>query len=289
MPHATLPPLTRRAFSLSLAGAGVSLLRSAQSDMHWALISDTHIPANPAEAYRGFKPQDNLRRIVPDVLKANPQGALVSGDVARLEGLTADYEAARALLQPVSEKMPLALTLGNHDHRANFLGVFGKSQNGVQSVSQKHVLVIESAGLRFIVLDSLLTPNSTPGLLGKAQRAWLATFLQQSSDLPTLLIVHHTLDDGDGSLLDAPRLFDILKPHRKVKAILYGHSHRYAYEMWEGVHLINLPAIGYNFNDDQPVGWVDARLTATGGAFTLRAIGGNLEKDGKTVTLAWRP
>jgi 3',5'-cyclic AMP phosphodiesterase CpdA len=32
-------------------------------------------------------------------------------------------------------------------------------------------------------------------------------------------------------LLDAPRLFDILKPHRKVKAILCGHGHRYAYEM----------------------------------------------------------
>jgi hypothetical protein len=29
-------------------------------------MSDLHIPANPAEAYRGFKAQDNLKRIVPD-------------------------------------------------------------------------------------------------------------------------------------------------------------------------------------------------------------------------------
>jgi hypothetical protein len=28
--------------------------------------------------------------------------------------------------------------------------------------------------------------------------------------------------------LDAPRFFDILKPYRKVKAILYGHPHRCA-------------------------------------------------------------
>jgi 3',5'-cyclic-AMP phosphodiesterase len=288
MPYATLPTLSRRAFALSLAGAGVSLLRSAQSEMHWGLLSDLHIPANPADGYRGFKPQDNLKRIVPDILKANPQGALVCGDVARLAGLTADYEAARVLLQPLSDKMPIALALGNHDHRGNFLGVFGKSQNGIQSVDQKHVLVIESAGLRVVVLDSLIETNFTPGLLGKAQRAWLAAFLLQSSDLPTLLFVHHTLDDGDGSLLDAPRFFDILEPHRKVKAILYGHSHRYAYDVWEGVHLINLPAVGYNFNDDQPVGWVDAKLTPTGGTFTLRAVGGNVEKDGKTVTVAWR-
>jgi 3',5'-cyclic AMP phosphodiesterase CpdA len=288
MPHVTLSPLTRRAFSFGLASAGVSLLRSAQTEMHWALISDPHIPANPAEAYRGFKPQDNLKRIIPEILKANPQGALVCGDVARLMGLSADYEAARALLQPVSEQMPVALALGNHDHRANFLGVFGKSQTGIQTVKQKHVLVIESAGLRFVVLDSLIETNTTPGLLGKAQRTWLTTFLQQSSDLPTLIFVHHTLDDSDGSLLDAPRFFDILKPHRKVKAVLYGHSHRYAYETWEGVHLINLPAIGYNFSDDQPVGWVDAKFTSTGAAFTLRAIGGNVEKDGKTAVVSWR-
>jgi Calcineurin-like phosphoesterase len=127
MPHATLPPLTRRAFSLSLVGVGVSLLQSAQSEMHWALMSDLHIPANPADAYRGFKPQDNLKRIIPDILEAKPEGALICGDVARLTGLTADYEAARALLPPVSEKMPMALALGNHDHSGNFLGVFGKS------------------------------------------------------------------------------------------------------------------------------------------------------------------
>ena len=35
------------------------------------------------------------------------------------------------------------------------------------------------------------------------------------------------LDDADGSLLDAPRLFDIRKPHSKVNAILCGHAHRY--------------------------------------------------------------
>ena len=265
------------------------MLRSAQSEMHWALDVGLAHPRRSRRSLPWFQAAGQIsnasfRTSSKPIPRALSSAATWPGSL----GLTADYEAARALLQPVSEKMPLALALGNHDHRGNFLGVFGKAQNGIQSVNQRHVLVIESAGLRVIVLDSLIETNTTPGLLGKAQRAWLATFLQQSSDLPTLLFVHHTLDDADGSLLDAPRFFDVLKPHRKVKAILYGHSHRYAYDMWEGVHLINLPAVGYNFNDDQPVGWVDARLTAAGGAFTLRAIGGNLEKDGKTVTLAWR-
>lgn len=288
MPLATIPSLTRRAFSLSLAGAGVSLLRSAQTEMHWALISDIHIPTDPTDTYRGFKAYDNLKRIVPDILRANPQGALVCGDVARLLGLPTDYETVRTLLQPVTEKLPVAFALGNHDHRKNFLSVLGPSQKGIQSVNQRHVLVVETAALRIIVLDSLIEANTTPGLLGKVQRAWLSNYLQSSSNLPTLLFVHHTLDDGDGSLLDAPRLFDILKPHRKVKAIFYGHSHRYAYDQWEGVHLVNLPAVAYNFSDDQPIGWVDAKMNATGAALTLHTIGGNQEKDGKTTTLAWR-
>jgi hypothetical protein len=103
-----------------------------------------------------------------------------------------------------------------------------------------------------------------------------------------VIFVHHTLDDQDGSLLDSDRLFSIVKPHRKVKAILYGHSHVYRFDTVDGIHLINLPAIGYNFGDTEPVGWVAAHLTAQGGEFKLSAIGGNLERNGKTTSLRWR-
>src|SRR2546422_5539601 len=48
------------------------------------------------------------------------------------------------------------------------------------------------------------------------------------SGRPTLLFVHHTLGDGDGELLDVQRLFELVRPQRKVKAIFYGHSHKYA-------------------------------------------------------------
>ncbi|MBI1791200.1 MAG: metallophosphoesterase [Acidobacteria bacterium] len=286
MPLLTVPTLTRRAFAL--APLGVTLLRAAAKPMRWALLSDTHIPADPANEYRGFRPAGNLKKIVPEVLASKPEGALICGDLARLEGLAPDYEALKSLLQPVLEKMPVAMALGNHDDRKNFLGAFGAQQQGVQPVSGKHVAIVEAAALRMVLLDSLIQPNSTPGLLGKAQRAWLAGYLQSSSDLPTLLFVHHTLDDSDGALLDVPRLFDIVRPHRKVKAILYGHSHRYHYDTLDGIHLINLPAVGYNFNDREPVGWVDSLLTEKGGQFTLRAFGGHREQDGQTVSLRWR-
>ena len=286
MPIISMPAMSRRAFAL--APLGIVMARAAGASQHWALLSDTHIPANHEEAYRGFKPVENLKKVVAEVVAAKPEGALICGDLARLEGLTADYAMLKSLVAPVTEKMPLALTLGNHDDRKNFVGSFGGAQPGRQSVQGKHVVVVEGPVVRFVMLDSMLHPNVTPGQLGRNQRGWLAEFLKTSSDKPTLIVVHHTLDDGDGSLVDFEKLFEIVKPHRKVKAIVYGHSHVYRYDVNDGIHLVNLPAIGYNFTDAQPVGWVDSMLTAEGGEFTLHAVGGNRDKDGKTVSLKWR-
>lgn len=289
MPFASLPSVSRRAFALSLTGAGLSILRAQAPLERWALLSDTHIPADPSNGHRGFRPSDNLAKIIPQVVAANPESALICGDAARLKGEPGDYAVLKQLLSPLMEKAPVAIALGNHDDRKNFLAAFGPAPAGAQAVQNRHIVVLEGKAVRVVVLDSLITPDFTPGLLGRAQRQWLTQFLAMSDDRPTLLFVHHTLEDSDGALLDAPRLFDVIRPHRKVKAIFYGHSHVYRYDMWEHVHLINLPAVGYNFNDSQPVGWIDARFTAQGGTFTLRALAGNRERDGQTVELNWRP
>ncbi len=287
MPHLGLPSISRRAFAITLAGA-VRLLRAQQPEMHWALLSDTHIPENPEDAYRGFRPVENLKRAVPQVLEAKPQGALICGDAARLRGTPGDYQALKALIEPLQSRMPVAIALGNHDDRKNFLEVFGATQQGAQAVKNRHVLVIESEAVRFIVLDSLIQPNFTPGLLGKDQRTWLAQYLEAAKPMPTVLFMHHTPDDSDSALLDMPRLMDIIRERKMVKAVVFGHSHRYAHLAWDGIQMVNLPALGYNFNDDQPVGWVDAVFTAQGATLTLRALGGNTERDGKSVVLTWR-
>jgi hypothetical protein len=127
-----------------------------------------------------------------------------------------------------------------------------------------------------------------PGLLGKAQRQWLVKYLSECDDTPTILCFHHTLGDGDGDLLDLPRLYTAIKPIRKVKAIVYGHSHEYKFSEFEGIHLINIPAVGYNFNDSEPVGWVEAVLTAKDGRFKLHAIAGNTDNDQTVTKLTWR-
>lgn len=280
------PVLTRRTFLSAAAGLAAP---ASPAVARWALLSDTHIPADPGEAWRGFRPYDNLERAVPAVEASAPGWVLVCGDLARLAGLPGDYRNLHKLLSPLLGTRTFAAALGNHDDRKNFLSVFGgPAAAGSHSPGGKHVAVIESGPVRLIALDSLMMPNFTPGFLGKAQRAWLEEFLRTAPPRPTLLAVHHTLDDGDGSLLDAERLLRIVLPVRSVKAILYGHSHNYRYDVRDGLHLINLPALGYNFRDAEPVGWVEAALSKDGGDFKLHAAAGNTAADGKTTSLAWR-
>jgi 3',5'-cyclic-AMP phosphodiesterase len=273
---------------LAFARAAAGTERAADDAVHLALLADTHIAADPKNEYRKFFPYENLQQIVPQLVKANPEGAIITGDVARLSGELGDYERVKELLSPLAEQMPVYFGLGNHDHRGNFLTAFKTPAGSPQQVHDKHVLVIERPNLRVIVLDSLLYVDRVAGLLGKAQRQWLDSYLAGSDGRPVVLFVHHTLGDGDGDLLDAERFFRIVQPHRKVKAVFYGHSHRYAFDQDRGLHYVNLPASGYNFRDQEPVGWVDAKFTMEGVALTLRALAGNREQDGKTVTLNWR-
>jgi Icc protein len=252
-----------------------------------ALLSDTHVPADPTEAYRGFRPVDNLRQVAAQVAATDVEGAIIAGDLARLVGLPDDYAALRGLLKPVSDRVPVGLVLGNHDDRRNFAQAFPPAPDATPLVPNKHVLVIEREGLRFVLLDSLLAPNVTPGQLGNQQRAWLRSCLEGQPPLPTAIVVHHTLDDQDMALVDSHRLFEVLRPFPQVKAIVYGHSHRYHVEERDGLQLINLPAVGYNFADSEPVGWIDSTWRADGVSLTLHAVGGNREADGSRREVRW--
>jgi len=287
----------RRSFLRNSTLAGAAIVASgcatgtrpgAAGAFHVALLSDTHIPADRANTYRGFKPWENLQTVVPHVIAAKPAAALINGDAARLEGLPGDYVQLRDLLSPLAAQSPIYIGLGNHDHRENFLKAFPEQPADRPQVTGKHVLVIEHPAVRIIQLDSLLYVDKVAGLLGRDQRQWLGGFLAAADRRPTVLVVHHTLSDGDGDLLDVGQLFAIIKPHRQVKAICYGHSHVWEIGERQGVKLISLPAVGYNFRDQDPVGWVEAKFTPDGVSLTLRAIAGNRADDGKTTNVQWR-
>jgi Icc protein len=270
------------------SGCSTGLMKKSEQQTHLAFLADTHIPEDVENNYRGFYPYQNLQKVVPDIISASPDGVLIAGDLARLTGQPGDYANLKKLLSPVAEKTPVFMGLGNHDNRENFLKAFDHTPGEKPAVKGKYVTIVKKPPVRLIMLDSLLYTNKAPGLLGKAQRQWLEIYLKESDEKPTILCFHHTLSDGDGDLLDVPRLYSMIAPIRKVKAIIYGHSHVYGYSEFEGIHLINLPAVGYNFSDSDPVGWVDAHIGSRGGDFMLHAVAGNQEKDGGVTKLTWR-
>jgi len=287
--------VNRRQFlkgGLALA-AGVATLGPArllrgqdrQQCTRWAFLSDTHVAADPDNRYRGFYPYRNLREIAGQIAYNLPDGVVITGDLARLRGQTAAYENLKALMAPVAQQRPIFLGLGNHDDRDDFFRAFEDSAGGGTALDNRHVVAEVAGPIRLIVLDSLLHVDGLAGLLGQSQRVWLETYLQVCDDRPTILFVHHT---PRGDLLDARRLFDIIGPTPKVKAVVYGHSHKFRLSEYQGIHLINLPATGYNFSHRQPVGWVEAALTDKGGRFTLHALAGDRKIDGFTQQLEWR-
>jgi putative intracellular protease/amidase len=232
---------------VALAGA-MPRARAAGKTARWALLSDIHVPADPASEYRGFRPFDNLKKAVPEVIAARPEGVLVCGDVARLEGKPLDYANVKTLLAPAAETAPVAFVMGNHDNRDNFLAGMGAAQPGAQKVSGKHVAVIEAGTVRLVLLDSLLQTNVTPGLLGKAQRAWLEALLAGADERPTLLFLHHTLDDNDNSLTDVLRLLEIVRyffaANKPVASICHGAQILTAAGVVKGRRVSAYPAVG---------------------------------------------
>ena len=292
MPGLFYQPLSRKSF-LKTTGAltavtmlGGKLVADDKVERaRIALFSDTHIPADSKNAYRGFRPTENLKKVVAQATESDFAAAIINGDAARLDGQREDYLSLKSLLGPLADKTPIHIGLGNHDDRKNFFKVFPTSEKS--KVKGKHVSIFETAGTRFIILDSLMYVNKVAGLLGKYTREWLKDYLAESNQIPTLFFIHHTLGDGDGDLLDFEKFYDIVSPHKQVKAIFYGHSHRYHVGQRDHIFLINQPAIGYNFNNDQPVGWLDATFTPAGVKLTLQAVGGNVKEHGETKAIDW--
>jgi len=282
--------LDRRSFLKYAAGASsLALARPDSSAARVALLSDTHIAADKNDTFRGFNPYSNLTTVVGQVGQQHFDLAVVNGDLARLTGEPADYAQFASLMQPVFHAMPTLFTMGNHDGREHAQTALTSRSGTPQPVQKKLVTTIDAGPVSLVFLDSLLATNVTPGQLGKAQRGWLANYLDANAGKNLVVFVHHQPDpNDDGALVDAEALLAILRPRRAVKALIFGHTHEYRCDKRDGLHLINLPAVGYNFSDPYPVGWVDATFSAQNITMKLHAISGERRNDGKVTELTWR-
>lgn len=289
----TLPPLTRRNFlqhgAAAALGAFATQLPALEiPEQTWVLFSDPHIAEDEALVTRGACMAENLRRCGNQVLKIGqkPFGIIVNGDCAHTEGKTEDYVTFGHCIQALREQsIQIHCTLGNHDHRNNFLNaIIGPPPPNAErpmNVPDKHVATVTSALVNWVLLDSLDLVNKTPGMLGEPQLVWIERELRNSPNKPTFIVAHHnpmqpSMDDKiKGTCLqDSDALFDLLASYPKVQGYIYGHTHTWGKSKHEktGLPLINLPPVGYVFNPKRPNGWVIARINADRAEFELRAL-----------------
>jgi Icc protein len=298
-----LPPISRRRFLSGSFAAGAGLLlphpllaaRRVADPHRFVLLADTHVWEHTDREHSGVNPAIQFTKAREEYLRLDPfpAAAMIAGDCAFIEGQAKDYAALVALLRPVREVgLPIHFALGNHDHRGNFWTVFPQQRPGdPPPVVDKHVSVIETPRANWFLLDSLQRTNHTPGLLAKAQLAWLARALDARADKPALVMAHHDPQPGNATgsgLQDTDALFDVLEPRKHVQAYFYGHTHAWKVSRHGGIHLVNLPTLVWLFDKSQPRGWIDARVAKDGISLELHALDRAHPKHGERLELSWR-
>ena len=300
-----LPPISRRRFlsgsfaaAAALAlGQGCALPKAKRDEHGVALLSDIHIAADPRKVAHTVNMTNNLKKVTEEVMAwpQLPGTVFINGDLAFNDGRKADYAAVLGLVRPLREAgLPLHLGMGNHDDRDNFWNVLRASKTVQPRLPGRQAAIVSTGAANWFVLDSLIQTRVTPGLLGEAQRAWLAGALDANSSKPALIIIHHQpgpLVEGKkgGGLEDAAELFAILRPRRQVKAYFFGHTHRWNVHRDEsGIHLINLPPTAYLFTEGPPNGWVHATIGDGGARLELRCLDHAHKDHRQVVELTWR-
>ena len=317
-----LPQLDRREFlkRAALAGLAATLtpslfaqLAAKPRDLDTVfLLSDAHIPADPATTWHGVDMTAHFTAVVQELLAwpVAPAAVVLSGDLAFHAATPGDYAAFEKLFTPIRALAPVHLLLGNHDHRETFWQSFPLDTTKDAAVPAKQVGIFTAARHNWFLLDSLETTNQRPGLLGPDQQQWLARELDARPDRPAIVVCHHHLDPivevaslggtfkvngllrhlgALGGLKDTPPMEKLLARHRQVKAYIYGHTHDWHVSRHEhGVELVNLPPTAYVFEAGRPSGWVRATFSDTGAELELLSLDPKHYQHGQIKKLTWR-
>jgi predicted phosphodiesterase len=148
--------------------------------------------------------------------------------------------------------------------------------------------------VNLFVLDSFDPKIGVGGSLGEAQLKWLTKALDERKEKPAVVFAHHPLQfeaDKNGKyngLADSKDFWPAVKDRPQVKAFVFGHTHTWRLAERDGIHLVNLPAVGYPFAKAEVTGWMDATFTAKGVRLEVRAIDPKHAKHGEKAELTWR-
>ncbi len=297
-----LQPVSRRRFLFRslLGGAGLALAPRLFADTRatdpdsYVFLSDIHLSADAAKVARNVNMTDHFKGVTREVLALpkKPAAVFITGDCAFNSGEKEDYAQLTTLLEPIREDgLPVWLAMGNHDNREHFWDALAAEKAVKRPVADRQVALVKTPQVNWIILDSLEKTLQTPGMLGAAQLEWLTATLDANPDKPAIILVHHNPGTSEkiSGIKDTEALFEILRPRKQVKAYMYGHTHHWSVTKDpSGIHLINLPAVAYVFQEGQPSGWVQATVQPKGMTLNVSCLDKTHSAHGQVVKLDWR-
>lgn len=192
-------------------------------------LSDLHVCAPGALAYRRVDTAAHVRRCVADIARLDPRpdAIVITGDIAD-RGSVAEYQHARALLAPLA--VPVHVIPGNHDNRDGLRQAF-PSPYYAAGMADFLQYSAEIGPIRLVALDTLV-PGEGGGMLCERRLDWLAKALERARSSPVVIMMHHPPFETGIAYMDAVGLKTayplepIVRSHSNVEAILCGHLHR---------------------------------------------------------------
>jgi 3',5'-cyclic AMP phosphodiesterase CpdA len=217
--------------------------------LKFVVLSDLHLVKEGALSH-GLDTTDRLRAGVAAVnaRHADADFCVLAGDLADL----GEVEAYGRLKDCLADlRVPLHITIGNHDDRDTFLAVFGAAHAAETGFVDR---VIDAGGQRVILLDSAVT-GQHGGRLEPAQLDWLAARLAEVPNTPVIVILHHHANPlytrVDQIMLEnGPALVAVLKTHPQVRQVIAGHVHYTSTALWHGIPFTTLAGGHYSVTAD---------------------------------------
>ncbi|UXN57667.1 metallophosphoesterase [Phyllobacterium zundukense] len=175
----------------------------------------------PGTMLYGIDPAQRLRDTLTHVSRvhADAKHILMTGDLADT-GDPAAYMLLRDILSKV--RLPIYLTIGNHDDRGAFRDVFG-GEGFVQAA-------VDLDDWRVVLLDTK-DDVSHFGCLGGGRFEWLEEQIADAAGRPIVLAMHHTPGNmhvpcfKTSDMKETDRFFSIVTRTSSVRHMLFGHRH----------------------------------------------------------------
>jgi Icc protein len=211
-------------------------------------ITDFHFLAEPGATMLGVDTEETFGQVLNAALRGGkrPDLGLLTGDLVQ-DATIATYRRVRERLLGLD--FPCYCLPGNHDEPRMMAEVMA----GGNVFCQPRILV---GNWHIICLDSTI-PRSPEGRLDEDQLKLLETLLREQPERHTLVTLHHHPVPSGSQWMDtmlaenADRMFAILKQHKQVRGVVFGHVHQAMDLRYENLRLLATPSTCFQFKPHQ--------------------------------------